>query len=49
MNVPHLQGVAKLHTQTSREGRGDQNKDLLLYNHRSETNSFVTVTFERRQ
>ena len=31
-----------LHTQTFTNGRGDPNKDLLLYNHRLETNSHVS-------
>ena len=44
-----IQGVAKLHSQTSRDDRGDQNKDLLLYNLMSKANSYVTVAFERRQ
>ena len=26
----HIQSVAKLHTQTSTDGRGDQNKDFLV-------------------
>ena len=37
-----IQNVAKLHTQTSTDGRGEQNKDFLLYNHRLDTNSYVS-------
>ena len=37
-----VQGVAKLHTQTCTDGRGDQNNDFLLYNHTS------VVIFEDR-
>ena len=39
----NIQGVGKLHTQTSMDDRGDQNTDFLLFNHWSATSSYVSI------
>ena len=37
-----IRGVAKLHSQISTDGRRVKTKIFLLYNHRSEINSYVS-------